>query len=412
MARNTLTDIAVRQLKPIPGRQVEVWDGKLSGFGVRVSPQGTRSFVLLYRFGGRSQRLTLGRYPGLGLAKARELAWKALTDIATGTDPRTIRLERRRSQQASTFPALLAEFVETHCKRHNKPSTARETERILRTDFEEVWCRREVKGLTKGDVLHVLDGLVAKGAPSAANHAFVAVRKFFNWCVERGYIVLSPCTGLTIPTKATKRDRVLTDNEIARVWRSAASIGYPAGPIVHLLLLTAQRRGEVAGMRWSDIDLEARVWTLPAELTKAGRMHLVPLTPLAHAILLTLPKSSPLVFPARHGDGSYGGFGQVKYRFDELVGVSNWTFHDLRRSAATGMAGLGVQPHVVERVLNHSSGAFAGVAGVYNRFKYLDEMREALEKWEAHLRTLVAAPMPPEAEAALNSGIETRPHAG
>jgi integrase len=385
----TLTDIAVRQLLPLADRQLELWDGKVSGFGVRVSPQGTKSFVVLYRFGGVSQRLTLGRYPGLGLATARDLASKALSDVACGIDPKAIRQQQRMADKPTAFPVLLSEFVETHCKRHNKASTARETERILRNDFENVWRKREVKDLTKADVLRVLDKQVADGSPSAANHAYAAVRKFFNWCVQRGHIQASPCTGLTLPTKATKRARVLTDAELIKVWNAAAAIGYPAGPIVQLLILTAQRRGEVAGMRWCDIDLKAKTWTMPAELTKANRAHAVPLTPFAQSILMTLPKLGPLVFPARTGDGCYGGFGQVKYKFDERVGVTDWTFHDLRRTAATDMAGLGVHPHVVERVLNHASGTFGGVAGVYNRFQYLEEMRLALETWEKRLRHLL-----------------------
>ena len=389
MVKPPITDVAIRQLKPTSGAQIELWDGMIKGFGVRVSPEGTKAFVLLYRHARKSRRLTIGRYPGLGLAQARQLAAQALTQLAAGTDPQEARQQRRMAERTNAFPALLDEFVETHCKRHNKPSTARETERILRNDFLELWRQREVKSLNKSDVLRRLDTLVRDGTPSAANHAYAAVRKFFNWAVERGHIVANPCTGLTSPAKATKRERVLTEAELIKVWQAASKIGYPCGTIVQLLILTAQRRGEVAGVRWSDLDLTAKTWTQPAELTKNGRAHTIPITAVAEKILLTLPKTGLLVFPARRSDAAYGGFGQAKMRFDEMTGFSNWTFHDLRRTAATGMAGLRVSPHVVERVLNHASGSFAGVAGVYNRFQYLAEMREALETWENHVTCLV-----------------------
>jgi integrase len=248
-----------------------------------------------------------------------------------------------------------------------------------------------VTRILKPDVLRLLDEMVANGAPSAAAHAFAAIRKFFNWSVERGYLEVSPCLTVKTPARQKSRERVLSDDELALVWNGASRLGWPAGPIVHLLILTAQRRGEVAGMRWQDVDLDGRLWSIPAEMTKSNRAHSVPLTELAANIILTLPRIDPVwVFPARGKlDRPYHGFNKAKRRLDELARVQQWTLHDLRRTTATGMAKRKVPPHVVERLLNHASGTFAGVAGVYNRFGYLDEMREALCQWEGHLTQLI-----------------------
>ena len=389
MAKSALTDVAIRQSKPVAGRQIELWDSVISGLGVRISPQGTRSFVLIYRSNGKSRRMTLGRYPGLTLADARMLASQSLKDVASGRDPQHVKEERALAAAASGFASLLTEFVETHCKRHNRPSTARETERILRSDFEKPWKSRDIKTIARMDILRLLDDLVDNGSPSAANHAFAAIRKFFNWSVERGYVAVSPCNGLSMPTKPGKRDRVLSEAELRDVWTGARDLGYPAGPIIQLLILTGQRRGEVAGMRWADIDLNAKTWTIPKEMTKNGKPHTVPILTMAEAILSTLPQKSHYVFPARSSDGCFNGFNKAKKRLDERQDFPAWTLHDLRRTAATGMAGLGVAPHIVERLLNHVSGTFAGVAGVYNRFQYADEVRAALEAWEQRLKALV-----------------------
>lgn len=383
MANQTLTDMTLQKLQPQNGKQFETWDAKLPGFGVRVSANGAKSFVLMYRHGGRARRLTLGRYPVLGLADARRLAHKALAKIAEGADPVAEKREEA-ARRASVFPSVVEEFVRLHCSRHNRANTAKETERLLRAEFVSKWRKREVQSITKVDVIRIIDAIVDRGSPSGAHHALAAIRKLFNWCVERGLIESSPCAGLKSPAKLTARDRVLSDREIARVWRASTQVGYPVGAITQLLILTGQRRGEVAGMRWSDIDLNEMLWTLPSELTKNARPHQVPLTSEVCKIIASLPQVDDLyVFPARSSKQQpFMGFNKGKLRLDAAAEVDGWTFHDLRRTAATGMAQLGVAPHVVERVLNHVSGTFGGVAGIYNRFGYLPEMRSALEAWE------------------------------
>ena len=390
MARVALTDITLRKLTPPASGQIEVWDTKLPGFGVRITSKGTRSFVLVYRHLGRPRRLTIGRYPTLGLAQARELANDALVEVRRGNDPQGDRrqeLEAATAKRSMIFSTILAEYVETHIKRRNKASTAKETERILRADFERCWAKIPIDEITRATVRTRLEEILGKGRPSAANHAFAAIRGFFNWCVREGHLEVSPCFGLNAPAKHVTRDRVLSDEELAQVWNGAAQVGWPFGAIVHLLILTGQRRGEVAAMRWQDFDFKLGLWSLPAELTKSNRAHTVPLTSRTSTLLLSHPRMHETwVFPARGDiDRPFRGFNKARNRLDERVAVRRWTLHDLRRTTATGLARLKVPPHIVEKLLNHSSGTLGGVAGVYNRFGYLDEMREALEMWELHL---------------------------
>lgn len=382
MATATLTDFGVRNLEPDRDRQYEVWDRKVSGLGIRVSPKGAKSWVLIYRIGARSRRLTLGRYPALSLAAARDQAYEALRQIARGQDPAFAKQQERLDP--SEFDKIVETFIETYAKRQTMSWA--ETQKILRRHFVRSWGRRNVSLITKRDVTARIDYILTERGPSAANQAFAHIRKLFNWCVERGIVETSPCQGLRMPAATTSRDRVLSEEEIARVWLAAEAIGYPYGPYVKILLLTAQRRDEVASMRWQELDLDQSVWTLPMSRTKAKRAHVVPLTSEVIACVRTLPRlDESFVFPGRTGGRSISGFSKWKRKLDQMSGTSGWTLHDLRRTAATGMAQQKVPPHVVERVLNHITGTLGGVAGVYNRFAYLDEMRGALERWQARV---------------------------
>lgn len=385
-----LNDLIIRNL-PIPGAgAAQHPDGRIPGFGVRVTANGAKTFYLKFRHRGQYGRLNLGRYPVTTLQKARTKAHAALVELAEGRDPRG---ETSGREAAQTFPAALDAFLETYCRRHNRPSTAAETERLLRTYFLTGWQRRALADIGKSDVIAALEPVMKRGAPSAARHAFAAVRKFFNWCAEHGLIEQSPCTAMKPPAKAANRDRVLTDRELAAIWAAADGEGYPFGVIARLLILTGQRRGEVCGMSWDELDTAGRVWTIPGSRTKNHKPHTVPLPAAAWAILTSLPRtSSPLVFPARgKPDQPYSGYSKGKRHLDAAADLHDWTLHDLRRTAATGMARQGTPPHIVERILNHVSGTFAGVAGVYNRFRYLDEMRVALEGWEGHVLTVAAS---------------------
>ena len=240
------------------------------------------------------------------------------------------------------------------------------------------------------DIINILDVMVARGSGGAANNAYAAISKFFNWCASRDLITASPCIGVERPSKKNSRDRVLSDSETSAVWSAASEVGFPFGNIVQLLMLTAQRRGEVATMERDHIDWDERIWHIPEELTKNSRPHAVPLSPYVLSIIEAVPMlHARFFFPARGSTTTcFSGFGRSKERLDKELSIKPWILHDLRRTTATGMAGLGIQPHIVERVLNHSTGQLGGVAAVYNRFQYIDEMRDALEKWSEHVLSL------------------------
>jgi integrase len=224
----------------------------------------------MYRIGGQKQRMTLGRYPMVSLSEAREHARRVLGDVTSGSDPKG---PRQESIDDRSFGSVMERFVAEHCRVHNRASTARETERILKHDFVTRWRTRPLETITSQDVRAVLQSIRddARPKPSAANHALGAIRKFFNWCLEQELLTASPCTNVRRPSPLSQRDRVLTDEELGLVWNACAGTEASFGRIVRLLILTAQRRGEVTGLRWLEIDFEQALWTIPGSYpTKAS----------------------------------------------------------------------------------------------------------------------------------------------
>src|SRR5262249_52759035 len=256
---------------------------------------------------------------------------------------------------------------ESHGGPSNRPRTAREPGRLLRQQVLPRWGGRMVHEITRRDVLDALDRVVDGGAPIAANRVFAAVRKFFNWCVARDIIAASPCAGVKPPTAERARDRVLSDEELKLVWQAAGKVGSPFGPLVKLLALTGQRRDEVARMRWDELDLDACLWTLPPVRTKNDKPHDVPLSAAAITVLKTVPRvtDSPFVLTT-NGAAPASGYSKNKRRLDAQLpaDMPSWRLHDLRRTAASGMARLGINLPVIEKVLNHASGSFAGIVSV------------------------------------------------
>jgi integrase len=245
---------------------------------------------------------------------------------------------------------------------------------------------------------------VDRGAPIVANRTLAIFRRLCNWSVERGIIAFSPCDKIKAPAAEESRDRVLTDDEIRLAWGAFDSVGWPFGPIAKLLLLTGARRDEVASARWSEIDLAAKTWTIAKERSKNGVAHEVPRSDAAARILAELPRigerKDALVFSTT-GRTAVSGFSKAKEQIDaamldalkgaagDVEAPTRWTFHDLRRTAASGMAGLSIPPHVVEAVLNHKSGTIKGVAAVYNRYSYAAEKRAALDAWARRIDAVV-----------------------
>jgi integrase len=383
----TFTDPFLRNLQP-RSVQFEVRDAKVTGLLVRVSPGRTKTFGLWYRIFGKPRRMTLGRYPALTLAEARIRARVALDLVSQGRDPAAEKQKVRENYSSRLVPVIVEEYVEKYAKPHTRGW--KETDRLLRVEFVKPWDKLPVESITKQDISKILNAMVARNAPSTANHAFAAIRGLCNWAVSQGYLEASPCLGMKAPTKIKRRQRRLKDSDLIGVWHAARQIGWPFGSIVQLLILTGQRRGEVAGMRWDELDLSTRIWTIPAERNKANRLHTLPLSDATVGLLASLPKvHQEFVFPARGRQNQVSGFSKWKQELDKL-GPSGWRLHDLRHTVSSGMAKLKVPPHVIERVLNHKTGVLGGIAGVYNEFEYFPEMQEAVAKWSHFLNTQIS----------------------
>jgi integrase len=394
MATAKLTDLMVEKLgAPSTGRR-EIFDQALPAFGMRVTDSGVKSWFLMTRINGKLARLTLGRYPALKLAKARQKARDQLKEIGEGKDPRAAKPAPRRPD---TVRNVVDEFLKRHAKVNNRSWP--EAERIFNFDIIPAWGARDIRSISRRDVLELLDKIVDRGSPIMANRTLAHVRKLFNWSIARDLIDVSPCAKVAPPGKAIDRDRVLSDDEIAAVWQAAGRLGHPFATFVRVLLLTAQRREEVASMRRDQLDLDAALWTMPREATKSDRVHEVPLSPVVVDMLSAMPTlvirddagrdiESPFVFTTT-GRSPVSGFSKMKTALDAASGVTGWRLHDLRRTAATGMARLGTAPHVVEKVLAHSSGIISGVAAVYNRAGYDAEKRAALDAWARRVDAIV-----------------------
>jgi integrase len=393
-----LTELLVANVKPPATGRRMLWDALLPGFGLRVTDKGAKSWVVMYRLGGRQaarQRLTLGKYPALSLANARAHARDTLEEVAKGNDPAAAKAEDETRR--NTIDAVCDEFIERYAKPRNR--SWKETKRILDMYVKPEWGAQLMTDITRRHVIALLDAMVDRGAPVMAKQTHSTVRKLFNWAVDRDVIPASPCIRIPPPARAKDRDRVLSDDELRSVWVGCDRLGWPFGQVVRLLILTGQRREEVATMRWPDIDFDAACWTLPRSSTKNNRAHEVPLAPAALSILKALPKLHDELVFTTNGRVPVAGFSMAKRRLDTAVAaqradgnlpsIVDWHLHDLRRTMASGMARLRVAPHVIEKVLNHQTGAISGVAAIYNRHNYQDEKRQALETWSSYVSDLI-----------------------
>ena len=360
------------------GDRRELPDDYMRGLYLVVQPTGSKSWAVRYRHGGRSHKHTVGPYPAFDLKQARDAAAKVLRAVAEGRHP--------EQHQSGSVEDAVAQFLERHGKNY-RPKPRSEAERLLRLHVVSNWGRRKLEEITRADVRTMVARIEA---PVAANRVHSIVRKLFNWAVENDLIVNSPVAGLKAPHAETSRDRVLTDDELRRVWQAAERLGPLNGAVVRLLLLTGQRRNEVAHMQWGELDLEKRIWTLPRERVKNDRRHEVPLSSQAVTIIQALPRISDRFVFSTNAKSPVNDFGKNKGRLDELSAVSDWVLHDLRRTVASGMARLGISLSVIEKVLNHVSGSFAGIVGVYQRHEFAVEKRAALEKWAEHVERLVS----------------------
>jgi integrase len=418
-----LTALRIKSQKPDPDGRLEIPDGGCPGLYLLVQPSGTMSWALRYRHLRKPKKFTLGAVLVLGngeaepgepavggaltLAGAHKLAKDALHRVKQGIDPAEVKqAERRAGNEAAAARAedsvenLAAQFIERYSKAKGNRSW-RSTEAIFNKTIVPAWKGRTVHQITQDDVEHLVDR-IAEQYPIAANRLLSVVRKWFSWmsgrhrggkkALLRQRIRNNPTLGVEPPGKETKCDRVLSDDEVKQLWSVAGEIGGPVGAFIRMLILTGQRRSEVAGMRLSELDLEKGTWTIASERSKNKLAHVVLLTPQALDIIRALPAiyGSDFVF-SKTGQAAVNGHSRAKRLIDgKMQTAKPWTYHDVRRTCATGMAKIGVMPHVIEAVLNHASGsAKSGVAGIYNQWSYFPEKCAALVKWADHVEQLV-----------------------
>jgi integrase len=409
-----LTALAIGRINPPASGQADYFDTAMPSFGVRVSVAGTRTFFVMTRVQGKLARLTIGKArlndddPGISLRDARERAGEWTELAARGIDPRQLKAEERalnEDRSRNTFKSIGERFMRQYVEPRLAVSTHREYRRTLFGADTAPWGNRPVASITRADVRALLDAMVERGSPGAANHMLAYLSKFFNWCVEKDLIEVPPTGRIKPPAPKNVGDRTLNEAEIAEVWQAFDAEGGFFGDMFKLLLLTGQRRSEVGGMRRSElskIDSSDALWEIPGERTKNKRLHVVPLAPQTAVIINALPRvgDGDLLFTTT-GVTPVSGFGRAKERIDAWITKQRqqngtkpmpaWTLHDLRRTMVTMMnEHLRVPPHIVEACVNHISGrAKAGVAGVYNKALYLAERREALKAWAEFVDNLV-----------------------
>jgi len=385
--RMKLTKSAIDSL-PTPGSDVVYWDINVPGFGVKVTPKGRKVFIVLYRTGGAGSKLrkyTIGPNGRVTLHQARVAAQRVFTAKLEGRDPAAEKREAKRRIVADRVEDLLETFID---QRLSQNRSGAEISRLLRREVGKPWAGRSIHEISKRNVVEVVSAIEQRGAPIAANKTLKSIKTFLRWCVGRAVLNQSPAEGVPLPAKEVARDRVLNDEELAQIIIAARKIGGPYGGIVELLALTGQRREEVARLAWEELDFMQRAWTIPKARTKNAKSHTVHLSDQSTAVLKLRDRRRPLVFSLL-GSKAFQEFSKGKSLLDQLSGVHGWRLHDLRRTCVSGMARLGIPPHVADKVLNHQSGTIFGVAAVYQRHEFLPERREALDLWGAHVADIV-----------------------
>ena len=416
-AAKDLTSVRVRTAKP-KAKQYEIFDRSVGGFALRVSPTGLKSFVVNYRFNGKSRRYTLGSTTATSLSDARNEAIRIKNAAKDGIDPQKEKQRQEEAQQlakikeassdANTFAAVADLFIKRHAVGRGKTprlKSWKQYDRNLKNHVLPKWGTRQIDEIKRKDVVALLDYVEDNSGLVAANRTLATVRKLFNWAMLRSLVEFSPIiTGMARPGEKP-RDRTLNDAEIKSLWMAAEKFGYPFGHYHRVLLATGQRKGEIANMCWSDLDIDKAVWTIPSYKTKSDRGdHVVPLNETALRVIKDIPHAeySAFVFPARGNfSNPLSGFSKVKPRLDKmttsdefkkagLVALSGWTLHDLRRTMATTMGQeLQIPPHIIGACLNHSPKASMGVTSVYVRGVPTTQIREAMDAWSEKLESIL-----------------------
>lgn len=379
-----LTTKFIETRKPDPAKRVDYRDTVVPGLVLRVNKSGTKTFSFHKRINGKMKRLTIGQFGPFSLNDARERARQILYEVETGKFEQNTGIE---VEPKPTLGDVIPDYIEKYAKVQNHDFERKEAQLAKFTTLHG----KRINEIKRADVVKACD-TIQKSAPIGVNRALANLKHLMSWSVERGMIDASPIAGMKAPAKETPRERVLSDDELCALWAACDVESYPFGDCMKLLILSGQRRAEVSEMRWSELDLEKRLWTLPSQRAKNGRQHTVPLTDAMLDVLRKVPRflNSDFVFTTK-GTTPISGFGRLKKRLDKSLheDAEPWTPHDLRRTMSTNMAQLGVPQPVTEALLNHKTGVVSGVAAIYNVYSYADEKREALEQWNTHVGKLI-----------------------
>ncbi|WP_420102160.1 tyrosine-type recombinase/integrase [Bosea sp. (in: a-proteobacteria)] len=397
----------------------EFMDALVPGLALVVQPTGKRSWAVRYRMSGKPTKVTLGPYPLISLGEAREQAREVLQKVAKGQDvaaekrtTKSIAFTEAPSRERDLWPKVLERYLLRDAASLRSHDAIKA---ILERETKDRWANKLIRDITKRDVVAMVDSIVDRGSPIAANRALAHTRRVFAWALGRDLVAANPCDGIAKQPEKS-RDRVLTRVELADIWAAAEDMAYPFGRIVQMLMLTGQRLREVAEAEWTEFDLAGAAWTIPPDRAKNDERHVVPLSPAVLSLLADLPR---LGKPARFlftttTESAVSGFNRAKQAVDrrlraidieraEESGIppesvpprEHWTFHDIRRSVATGMAEIGIMADIVERVLNHKGVSRTGIRAVYQRFDHMPERRAAMLRWATEVEQIVGiAPAP------------------
>ncbi len=383
-----MTDRFIKTAKPGP-KAVEWFDEDTRGLSLKISPGGSVTWFFNYtrRADALRRRVQLGKLAALSLKEARLRARKVAGLVADGKDPAG---ERRTEREALTVADLAERYLTLYAEKRKR--TSKRDRQALEKDVLPLFGRAKAEAVTRRDISRITERMVGRGVTIGASRTFEIVRKMFSWAVGEGLIERSPCVGMKKPFKTRERERVLSEDEIRAVWNGLAEapISHDGRQILKLCLITGQRLGEVAGMSRDEFNLESRAWVIPSWRSKNGHAHRVPLTGTALDIVKPALTSATteFLFPGYGKDDAMksSSVGKAVRKSRDIFGIPHWTAHDLRRTAATIMADLGVVPHVIGHVLNHRTVTKAKITDrIYNRYEYDREKREALELWERRL---------------------------
>ncbi len=376
------TDRQIKNLKPKETRY-EIWEG--NGFGLRISPTGTKSWIFVYHYQNRPRRITFGKYPGMSVGDAHAAYGKAVSDLQKGIDPGDVLVTQGREHRSSlTVKELITEYLEKWAKQRKR--SWQEDERMLVKDVLPTLGNYKARDIKKRDIICLLDSVLSRGSPIATNRLFAVVRRMFNFAVERDIIEVTPCYGIKAPTKENQRDRILSAEEIKNFVTKLnnANMSELVKLALHLQLITAQRKGEVITAEWEEFDLKNKRWVIPAHKSKNANSHLVPLSDLAIETLSAIKKlsgDSNWLFPSPMGSTHILPTAvdhALRKNIDKFEVSKAFTPHDLRRTAASHMTALGVSRLVVSKILNHVE---RSVTAIYDRHTYEQEKRQALYIW-------------------------------